>query len=271
MITLIIGRQSNLSEYVCRELDKVTLLSSRELMKDITLLKTFKNKKLNIIFNNFQAATKLNSIENGRIYIDQSITVTALILDYVKNWNINKIIYSSSGSVYGNNDYCSEEDNVHPINLHAALKISNEFFISQYCKTNDIDYTIIRIFNMYGGHDKFSVISKILDSYKNKTVLNIVNGGQGIRDFIHIDDVVYIILKLLKIKSTPIINLGTGNKKSVKSILKKLKENNIDIEIKDTISNKEIKTSVSNTEKLLSIMNKEFIKVEDYLLKELEK
>lgn len=99
-----------------------------------------------------------------------------------------------------------------------------------------------------GGNDKFSVISKIIDAYKNKTVLNIVNDGEGIRDFIHIDDVVYIILKLLKIKYIPIINLGTGDKKSIKSILKKLKEKSIDIKINNVINDNEIKISLSNIE-----------------------
>lgn len=269
MITLIIGKESNLSKHIAQSLDNVILLSSRELTENINLLNTYKNEKVNIIFNNFQAAVLLGNIEYVNNYVEQSIGITSSILDYVKNWEINKIMYTSSSAVYGNNDYCGESDELHPMNLHAALKIANEMLVAQYCKKYNIDYTIMRIFNMFGGDDNFSIISKIISSYKEKKILNIVNNGEGIRDFIYIGDVVYIILKLLKISNMPVINLGSGKKRTIKKILDNLKIHNIDIEINNIIKNDEIKVSVANNNKILNIMDKKFVSVEDYILKEI--
>ena len=45
---------------------------------------------------------------------------------------------------------------------------------------------------MYGGNDEFSIISKIINVYKDNSILNLVNNGEGIRDFIHINDVIEI-------------------------------------------------------------------------------
>ncbi len=266
MLTLIIGKQSNLSKQINIKLDNSILISSRELTDNIKLLDKYKNQKINIIFNNFQSASMINDISQEYKYIQQSIGITAMVLSYIKNWNINKIIYSSSSSVYGNNSYCNESDTLQPISLHASLKISNEFLLTQHCKKYNIEYTIIRIFNMYGRDDDFSVISKIISAYKNDTILNIVNEGKGIRDFIHIDDVVDIILKLIFIKDITILNLGTGDEKSINNIIEYLKKNDIFIKTNNIIIENEIKISISDSEKLLRIMDNQFIDVEEYIL-----
>lgn len=227
----------------------------------------YKDDKVVILFNNFQTAKYLNCIDNMEEYVNRSITVTAKVLDFLKNFiNIQKIMYTSSSSVYGNNEYCSEDDIPHPINLQASLKLSNEFFIKQYCKKHEIDYTILRVFNMYAGDDNFSVISKIIRAISEKTELTLINDGLGIRDFIHIDDVVQIIFKLLTIKKVPILNLGTGHKKSIKDILNYLKTYNIQVSTRNINNDNEIKISIANPQKVMKVMNKEFIKVEEYIL-----
>ncbi len=69
---------------------------------------------------------------------------------------------------------------------------------------------------MYGADDNFSIISKIIKAYKNNEELNIVNNGNAIRDFIHIEDVVDIYSKILDKKDIKILNIGSGNGSSIK-------------------------------------------------------
>ena len=141
--------------------------------------------------------------------------------------------------------------------------------IIKYCETYNIDYTITRIFNMYGGNDKFSIISKIIYAYKEKKILNILNNGDGIRDFIHIDDVVYIILKLIQTRNHKIINIGTGYQRSIKDILKFLIDNNFTVKTKNKITNNEIEVSIADTKRVSTIMDRRFLCVEDYILNEI--
>jgi len=151
-----------------------------------------------------------------------------------------------------------------PLNLHASLKISNEKLIEKFCVENSIDYTITRLFNMYGGDDKFSIISKIINSYKNDELLTIVNNGNSIRDFIHIDDVVRIYKRLLEVKDIKIINIGTGEGTSVKHIIDFLKNRNIILKT-TTITRKELKISTADVHQLRKIYNQKFIHVEEYI------
>jgi nucleoside-diphosphate-sugar epimerase len=263
--TIIIGKNSNLSRAMLNRQSDFILISSRSLSLDIDILNQYKRKKINLIFNNFQPATQLDKFNNLAKYIENSILTTSRVLDYFQNTIINKIIYTSSSSVYGNNILCNEEDGLKPLNLHASLKISNEKLIEQFCMKNSIDYTITRVFNIYGGSDKFSIISKIIDSYLNKKELIIINNGNAIRDFIHIEDVASVYLRLLNVKDIKILNVGTGEGVSIKSILDYLSNNGINIQIKN-ITKKELKVSTSDNKLLYDYLKiRSFAKIENFL------
>lgn len=270
---IIIGKNSNLSNHLKNKLQNSKVISSREISRNIKILSKYKNQKIKLIFNNFQPATKLNLMSNSKTYIENSIGITSKILNYLllNNFKIKKIIYTSSSSVYGDNIYSTETDQVKPLNLYASLKIANEKMIKNFCTEKKIDYTISRLFNMYGGNDKFSIISKIFLAIRFNKELMIVNNGNSIRDFIHIDDVVNIYIKLLDIKNIRILNIGTGVGRSIKSIIKYFKKYNITIATKN-ISKKELKESTANIKILKKTLNKKrFIQIEDFIKDELNK
>jgi len=272
ILNLIVGKNSNLSKILYHYLENVILISTLDSMSDFTKIVWHNYTKINIIFNNFQSASMLNNLDTPKEYIYRSIFATSEILEYIKQKNItiNKIIYTSSSSVYGNNIFCSESDQVQPLNLHASLKVSNEKLIEKFAQDNNIDYTIARVFNMYGGEDHFSIISKIIRAYQNNEELTIVNNGNGIRDFIHIEDVVTIYKKLLDQREIPYINVGTGEGVSIKNIFDYLKNNDIFLK-SHTIQREELKISTANNEKLVYLLGSyNFKKVEAYILGELK-
>lgn len=272
ILLLIIGKNSNLTHSILKKYDNTVSISSNEILTNVDILKRYKENKVVILFNNFQSAKYLNRVDNIEDYVNRSLTVTAKVLDYLKSFtNIQKIIYASSSSVYGDNECCSEDDIPHPINLQASLKLSNEFFIKQYCIEYKVEYIILRVFNMYGGDDNFSVISKIINAVANNTQLTLVNNGSGIRDFVHIDDVVEVILKLLYMKNIPILNIGTGRKMSIKDIVDYLQKNGFKVATQNIFNDNEIKISIANSQRVEKIIEKDFIKVEEYILNELRK
>ncbi len=271
ILHLVIGKHSNLSNQLSLILDNVVLVSTLDVAQELNNVEFSQYEKINIIFNNFQTATALNNVEDPVTYISRAILSTSQVLEYIKmnHIPIHKMIYTSSSSVYGNNIFCSESDEVKPLNLHASLKVSNEKLIEKFSQDNAIDYTVARVFNMYGGNDEFSIISKMIYAYQNNETLTIVNNGNGIRDFIHIDDVVLIYKKLLFCSDVPCINIGTGEGISIKNIIDYLKNHHIDLKF-NTIQRQELKTSTANNELLIeAIDNHVFKKVEQYIVEEL--
>lgn len=271
MKNIIIGKSSNLSNYLSTVLSSSDVLSSREILNSLdNVFDKYKNQKINLILNCFQPATKINDFSNPYEYINNSIVVTSKILSLLKGLDINKIIYTSSSSVYGDNPYCKETDLLSPLNLHASLKVANEKMIEKYCMDNKINYHIIRLFNMYGGNDTFSVISKIIKSYKNNEVLKIVNNGSSIRDFIHITDVINLYRYIIENSvSYPILNIGSGKGISISIVLEFLEVHGIKIKTSNIISN-EIKISTACTERIKSISDTDsFIDVKKFILSNL--
>ncbi|MFV0481257.1 MAG: NAD-dependent epimerase/dehydratase family protein [Campylobacteraceae bacterium] len=264
MKTYVIGESSNLSKSLQKVIQNSALIP--------TLSKNFDFEDgSNIIFNNFQASTKLNSISSYEQYINYSINSTSKILDFIQTnkLNINKIIYTSSSSVYGNLSSTTEEERVDTQSLYASLKFSNEKIIEKFCIENHINYTIARIFNMYGGNDSFSIISKIITAAKTNNEITLINNGQGIRDFIHVDDVSAIYKQLLFFNNIPIVNIGTGIGRSIASILKFLEKNGLTIKTK-SITKKEINKSIADVKLLQkTIGNYNFKCLDTYILNSL--
>ena len=271
--TIIIGRRSNFSDVLFHKLSAVDLLSSESLLKSFAILDQYSGKKINLIFNNFQPSTQLNSYSNPNLYIDLSISLTIGVLMHLINngFDIKKIIYTSSCSVYGNVEIADENFQASPIGIAPSLKYINEQFLDKICHQHNLNLTIARVFNLYGGNDKFSIISKVIKCYLNDTELKTINNADAIRDFIHIDDVVNIYIKLLSNSSigAGILNIGTGKGQSLSMIINRLHNKGYSIKTQN-ISSKEIAFSQAGVEKLKNIIDIDsFIDVHEYLLRKI--
>ena len=268
LINVIIGKRSNLSEKLSFFIDDVVLISSGSIVKELDGIDWLKFNEVNLILNQFQPSSRLNDLSAPIDYINNSIVSTAVTLEYFKlnNIKLNKVIYTSSSSVYGSNESCNESDVINPLSLHSTLKAANENLVSKFCQEMNIDYTVARVFNMYGGGDSFSIVSKIIRTYRDDELLTIVNNGESIRDFIHINDVAHIYKKILTKKNFPIVNVASGEGVSVTSLLNVLRENKVILNTHN-ISLSEIHTSIADNSKLLSILDGySFKKVSDYIL-----
>ena len=255
MISIILGKRSYLSLELKKRIKNSYLINHKQLH----LLKNL--KKFNLIINSFYPSSQLDKISSYEKFFQMSILNLSSILDDLPQKKINKIIYSSSASIYN-----SLNDNIHLDKknrlLYANTKIAAESLIKNYCSKYKIKFSIARIFNMYGVNDKFSIINKLLNSYKRKKKILINNNGNSIRDFINVEDVAKIYIKLLKEKKNRIFDLGLGHGIQINEIINNLGKKNFKIK-KTSISEQQSSIAKLN---LIKIKN---IKLEDYLVNKL--
>jgi nucleoside-diphosphate-sugar epimerase len=273
--TLIFGSRSNLSNKLKENINNSELISSEAVLNNKNYLEKFKSSEnINIVINSFYPASRLNNFFEPEMYIRSSILTLAVVLEQIKKFqlNIGRLLYSSSASVYGINSLCNEGDALMPLNLHSSLKISSEKLVEGFCREMNIDFIIARIFNMYGGDDKFSVISKIINTSLSKKTLHLVNYGESIRDYIHINDVVSCYKLMLAGNAHGVINVATGKGESIKNILDFLKVegvNNFSIKHHKKL---EVEISIANTNKLSDIIDfSNFIDILDYVALKVKK
>ena len=272
MINIIIGKESNLTNALKKQLMNTVVFSARDprLIDKIKILNKY--KKINLIFNNFYPASRINNLNHSNYadFYKQSLLVNSEIFRNINKIKIKKIIYTSSSSIYGSiNENFDENLNR---KIYTSTKIANENLFISFCKQNSIQYIIARVFNIYGSNmDNFSIVSKLISANKLKKNFIVNNNGISIRDFIHVKDVAKIYDILLKTKDcSGVFDIGTGEGIKIKDILNFIGKNKIKCKLSDNSTN-EIQTSIANTDKLKNFLKSyKFISLESYLRKELK-
>ena len=272
MKTIIFGKRSNLTTSIVKKISNVEIISSTNI--DFDKLKSICTVKKNFIFNNFYPSFKLNNLEIGQYenFVENSLVNLVKILANLNAKKINKIIYTSSSSIYGlyNDLETSNLDKKNRV-IYASLKYSAEKIVQNFCQKKKIKFYIMRLFNTYGDStDKFSFIEKLINIKKNKLNLELINEGISLRDFININDVAHIYKKFTEKKyEEGIYDIGTGQGNLIKNLVNFV---NIDKKkiIKKSNSN-ENPSSIANLKKLKkNIGNFKFRSLENYLKRRLK-
>ncbi len=157
-----------------------------------------------------------------------TISTLNLIKFGIKNGS-KKIIYASSMSVYGEtpNDSPQEEDHLDPISCYGVSKLSSERYLRVF--SHSLPYVSMRMFNVYGpGQDLNNLKQGMVSIYISQAIKNknirVKGSLKRFRDFIYIDDVVECWFKatLNNEISNIELNIGTGKKTTVETLLKKI-------------------------------------------------
>lgn len=152
-------------------------------------------------------------------YIETNILGTQRLLDFAHSKKINKFIFASSSSVYGNNSIpFRENDSVdNPISVYAYTKKCGELMLATYKNLYDINYIALRFFTVYGPRQRPDLaINKFIRLISNDEIIEVFGDGKTARDYTYIDDIIAGIIKsidyIFENKNTSqIINLGNNN------------------------------------------------------------
>ncbi len=176
------------------------------------------NSNISLVINLAAQAGVRYSITNPDCYIHSNIVGFFNIIECCRNLNINKVVYASSSSVYGNGGKIpySEDANVNsPESLYAATKVTNELFASVYNKIYGMSFVGLRFFTVYGPWGRPDMAPFLFtDSIVHDRQINVYGNGELYRDFTYIDDIVTGIVKVSNLDFTgkyEVLNIGHGS------------------------------------------------------------
>ena len=156
-------------------------------------------------------------VQNPRRDLEQNTIVTQNVLEAMQFNNIKKIIFSSTGSIYGETKIVPTPENCPfptQTSFYGASKIACEGLISAYCEAFNINGYIFRFVSILGerythGH--------IFDFYKklkiNPDELVVLGNGKQRKSYLYINDCIdgiFLALKKSKEKLN-IFNLGVND------------------------------------------------------------
>ena len=178
--------------------------------------KIFKENKIKVVLHLAAQAGVRDSLSMPKSYFESNFEGFINIIDLSKKHKVDKFIFASSSSVYGDQKKfpIDEKTKIVPKNIYSATKKINEdigYDISKLAKMKIIGLRFFTVYGAYGRPDMF--IFKYLNSLFNKKKFDLFNSGNNLRDYTHIDDVVKIIDRLIikKIQNNfDIFNICSG-------------------------------------------------------------
>lgn len=162
---------------------------------DITDPSAFNNfpSQIDIVLHFAAKAGARQSIYDPQSYIKANIIGTQNILDWMKVKGLNKLIFASSSSVYGNNQVPFKESD--PVNNqvspYAVTKRAGELMTNVYHKLFGIDVIDLRFFTVYGPRQRPDLaIYRFTDQILNGNPVTIYGDGSSGRDYTFIGDTI---------------------------------------------------------------------------------
>ncbi|ADC68721.1 NAD-dependent epimerase/dehydratase [Methanocaldococcus sp. FS406-22] len=186
-------------------------------------------KDVEVVIHQAAQINVRNSVENPIYDGDINVLGTINILEMIRKYDINKIIFASSVGVYGEPNYLPVDENhtINPLSPYGLSKYVGEEYIKLYNRLYGIEYAILRYSNVYGERQdpkgEAGVISIFIDKMlKNENPIIFGDGNQT-RDFVYVGDVAKANIMALNWKNE-IVNIGTGKETSVNELFNIIKD-----------------------------------------------
>lgn len=162
----------------------------------------------------FQAnADVRGGMKNTLIDLEQNTIGTHNVLEAMKIYDIKKIAFASSATVYGEPVQIPTPEDIAPIqtSLYGASKYSAEAMIQAYCEYFDMQSWIFRFVSFMGPRYTHGVIFDFMKKLKgNPSELHILGDGTQRKSYLHVHDGIDAILTAIGKSSGKcnIFNLG---------------------------------------------------------------
>lgn len=195
---------------------KAFKLYREDILNYSNILKIFNKEKPDYVVHLAARAGVRPSIMNPVLYTEVNVLGTVNLLKLSVDFRINKFIFGSSSSVYGNtpNIPFSENDScLNIISPYGASKRKAEFWVESFNHSFGLKSTILRFFTVYGPRGRVDMAPFLFARaiLNNEEILQFGN-GLTCRDYTYILDIVDGIVKALNCSHKfEIINLGNNN------------------------------------------------------------
>ena len=185
-------------------------------------------KKVDYVFHEAaQAGVRKSWGKDFKIYVDNNILATQLLLEACKGQKIRKFVFASSSSVYGDSEVIMKEDDLpRPISPYGASKLACESLCYLYWRNYGIPTVSLRYFTVYGERQRpdmaFHLFAKAILAGNE---IMVYGNGKQTRSFTYVSDIVDATIAASGCKiDGEIVNVGGGSTTSVNEAIEILQK-----------------------------------------------
>jgi len=213
-------------------------ISDSEVLEQI-----FSKHKIEVVMHFAGSLIVEESVFQPEKYFRNNVVNGLKFMEFCLSKNMKKLIFSSTASVYGNNEkqVVSEEEPFSPENPYATSKMMFEQIMQAFKVSHGLEYIILRYFNVAGA-DKSLRTGQVIKKPTHLIKLAIQTAiglresisifgtdypspdGTCVRDYIHVSDLASAHVSSLKYLlanpgSSEVFNCGNGKGYSVREVL----------------------------------------------------
>lgn len=185
--------------------------------------------KIDCVYHLAARVSVPESVLYPREYNKTNVSGTVAIMEAMRDAGINRVVFASSGAVYGEQKLPQVHEQLlpRPTSPYAVSKLAAEGYVHTIGERWGIETVSLRIFNAYGPGQAIPpthapVIPRFVRQVLGGGSVMIFGNGEQVRDYVYIDDVVRALVAAATAEgiSRQIINVGTGVGTSVSELVR---------------------------------------------------
>lgn len=165
------------------------------------------------------------SLQDPLLYEEVNVGGTLRLLEFARRKGIERFLFASSSSVYGNNRKIPfhEDDRVDgPISPYAATKRAGELLAHTYAHLYGIGCTCLRFFTVYGPRQRPEMaIHQFTRKIDRGEAITLFGDGSTERDYTYVTDILQGVERAMEgIDGFQLFNLGESRTVPLKELIR---------------------------------------------------
>ena len=167
------------------------------------------------IFHEGAIASVPRSIANPLATNEANVTGTLNVLIAARDCGVQKVLFASSSSVYGNTPTLPKREDMtpNPLSPYAVSKLTGEHYLKVFSEVYGIKTLSLRYFNVFGPRqdpqsEYAAVIPRFITKILNHESPTIYGDGGQTRDFTYVKDVVQANIRAMESDAQGVFNVA---------------------------------------------------------------
>ncbi len=172
---------------------------------------------VDLVFHEAALPSVPRSIENPQASHEVNVSGTLNVLLAARENSVNRVIYASSSSVYGDIPTLPKREDMvpRPLSPYAVTKLAGEYYCQVFHQVYGLSTVCLRYFNVYGPRqDPNSQYAAVIPSFIKRTLGGnppiIFGDGEQTRDFTFVKDVVEASILAAESEASGLFNIARG-------------------------------------------------------------
>jgi UDP-glucuronate 4-epimerase len=162
-------------------------------------------------------------------YLSRNVQATQRVLEACVRRGVDRVVYASSSSVYGNAEHYPVDETMlpQPFSPYGVTKLAAEHLCSLYASNFGLSVVSLRYFTVYGPRQRPDMAThRLFEAALDGTPFPLFGTGEQLRDFTFVGDVVGANLLAAEVDVPPglVANIAGGGECSMLELISTIEE-----------------------------------------------